>query len=329
VIACVFTLDYEIYGNGEGALRPLVYEPTERLRELFAAHGVRFVPFVEAAELEVIEAHGTDAAVELVKAQLRQLYLEGFLPGLHLHPQWYNGRHRDGRWTLDASEYNLCVLPKQRIAQIVDRALAYLRRVLEAPDFTPVSFRAGNWLFQPASVAAEVLAERGIKLDSSVFKGGVRHEHRLDYRPALRNGYYWRFTQHAEVADRAGRLVEVPIYSRMVPFWKLGSSKRLGLERQHVGRATGRRTLYRLRDLSRLFHPLKFDFCRMTFKELTTMIAAVIADDRRTPTTFKPLVAIGHSKELVDFETISSLLSWLADNRIGVSTFEDVYARCA
>ena len=31
MIECIFTLDYEIYGNGTGALKDLVYEPAERL----------------------------------------------------------------------------------------------------------------------------------------------------------------------------------------------------------------------------------------------------------------------------------------------------------
>jgi len=30
MIDCIFTIDYEIYGNGEGSLRELVYEPTQK-----------------------------------------------------------------------------------------------------------------------------------------------------------------------------------------------------------------------------------------------------------------------------------------------------------
>ena len=35
MIECIFTLDYEIYGNGQGTLRDLVLDPTRRLAELF------------------------------------------------------------------------------------------------------------------------------------------------------------------------------------------------------------------------------------------------------------------------------------------------------
>ncbi|MGH9431019.1 MAG: hypothetical protein ACRD3T_05705, partial [Terriglobia bacterium] len=168
-------MDYEIYGNGTGALKDLVYEPAERLREIFQTWDARFVVFVEAAELERIEAWGTDPAIDLVKQQIRDLYRKGFEIGVHLHPQWSNARYEQGRWLLDYSEYNLCTLPRPRIIQIVELSLAYLRDIVDDPHFTPLSFRAGNWLFQPTQTAAAILARHGIRIDSSVFKGGLQH----------------------------------------------------------------------------------------------------------------------------------------------------------
>ena len=60
---------------------------------------MRFVPFVEAAELEMIEAESMDRAIELIKQQIRIFHKEGFELGLHLHPQWYNARHENQKWT--------------------------------------------------------------------------------------------------------------------------------------------------------------------------------------------------------------------------------------
>ena len=67
------------------------------------------------------------------------------------------------------------------LPEIVEGSISFLRQVVGRPDFAPCSFRAGNWLFQPTPTAASVLAENGIKIDSSVFKGGLQHTHRLDY----------------------------------------------------------------------------------------------------------------------------------------------------
>lgn len=328
MIDCVFSIDYEIYGNGQGSLAELIYDPTERLREIFVRANVPFVPFVEVAELDVIERHRTDGASCLVRRQIAELRREGSIPALHLHPQWYNARFDAGEWILDYDEYNLCTLPIRRIEEIVDRALAYLRDVLADPGFTPVAFRAGNWLFQPTNPAADVLASRGIKIDSSVFKGGVRHEHGLDYRQANRNGYYWRFRERADVADESGTFLELPIYTQMVPFWRMASSKRVSFEGKGFARGSMKKRFFRARDVLRMWHPLKLDFCRMTLDELTGTIDEVVREDCQAPSLYRPIVAIGHTKELVDLETIASFLQYLSHSGIRVCTFDDIYARC-
>jgi hypothetical protein len=324
MIEFVFTLDYEIYGNGEGSLRELVYEPTERLKAVFGKWKAPFVPFIEVAELEIIESRGTDPAIEIVRQQIRDFHKDGVELGLHIHPQWYNARYENEKWEMEYGEYNLCTLSKERITKIVDRSITYLRGVLGAPYYTPLSFRAGNWLFQPARTAARVLAERGIKVDSSVFKGGLRHEHGLDYRRGIKSEYYWRFEDKADVSDQKGILIEIPIYTQMRPFWKMLTGKRMDMERKGSSTQTIRQRVNRLLDILRFRHPLKLDFCRMTIDELSSMLDTVIRDDRRNPTTYKPIVAIGHTKELFDFKTIDFLLSYLAEKRVDIVMFGDI-----
>ena len=70
MIECIFTLDYEIYGNGQGSLKELVYDPAEKLKAIFQKWDSHFVLFVEAAELEMIEAQGSDDAIHMVKQQI-------------------------------------------------------------------------------------------------------------------------------------------------------------------------------------------------------------------------------------------------------------------
>lgn len=330
MIECIFTLDYEIYGNGEGSLRELVYEPCRRLISIFEKFNKGFVVFVEAAELDKIQECNSDKTISEIRGQIKELHRKGFEIGLHLHPQWYNALYENGKWLLDYSEYNLCVLPKERIEQIVDRSIAYLRDILDVSDFVPLSFRAGNWLFKPTQTAANVLADRGIKVDSSVFKGGLRHQHKLDYRKALKNGFYWTFKEHVDVPDPQGILLELPIYTQMVPFWKMFATRRFLLEKKasSSGQTSTKQKLNRLLDILRFRHPLKFDFCRMTISELTHMIDRIIQEDKKSPATFKPIVAIGHTKELVDFETVESFLLYLNSKGIAVSTFEEVCHRC-
>ncbi len=332
MIECIFTIDYEIYGDGKGSLKVLVFDPAEKLRNIFKKADCRFVAFIETAELELIEAKETDTAIDDVKNQIQMFYAEGFEIGLHLHPQWYKALHQDGQWLLDDSEYNLCSLPRERIVEIVDRSIGYLRKVLRQPDFTPLSFRAGNWLMQPTALAAKVLAEKGIKLDSSVFKGGLQRRHGLDYRNAISNDYYWTFSEHVDIPDANGILLEIPTYTKMVPFWKMLTIKRVGLKGKEG--SSNRKSspwlkrIERLIDFLRFRYPLKLDFCRMTLDELTGMIDTIILEDQKDPNRYRPIVAIGHTKDLLDYETVESFLVYLKKNDIRISTFNNMYHKC-
>ena len=328
MIECIFTLDYEVYGNGTGSLAELVYEPAKRLQEIFRKWNVRFVNFVEVAELRQIELNGTDSGIGDVKRQIQELYQEGFEIGLHLHPQWCNARFEDGVWILDYDEYNLCNLSQSRILQIVEQSLGYLREVVGRSDFTPVSFRAGNWLFQPTETASRVLAGKGIQIDSSVFKGGLQHSNTLDYRPALRNGYYWSFSNDVNEPDPMGDWIEVPIYTEMVPFWRMPTSKRLGFTGKPAMKArTTKQTLDRALDLLRFWYPRKLDFCRMTLSELISTLGRIIEEDQASPDTYRPIVAIGHTKDLTEPETVDAFLSFLNEKHITVSTFDTALPR--
>ena len=327
MIECIFTIDYEIYGNGQGSLKELVYDPAQRLKAIFDQADAKFVVFVEAAELERIDALHTDSAIGDVKRQVREFYKEGFEIALHLHPQWCNARYQNGKWELDYAEYNLCTLSDQRIAEILGRSIAYLREILDTPDFTPVSFRAGNWLLQPTAALARELTRNGVKIDSSVFKGGRRRK--LDYRRAMENGSHWMFGNDVTIPDPKGPLLKIPIYTTMVPFWKMVTSKRLHLQHKGMlGGRTFRDRLGRFIDLLQFTHPLKFDFCRMTFDELVKVVEKSLREDQLSPEVFKPIVSIGHTKDLLDFNTIELFLSYLKEKKIAISTLEGAAERC-
>jgi len=150
----------------------------------------------------------------------------------------------------------------------------------------------------------------------------------LDYRPALKNGYYWPFSRDANESDPAGPWIEVPIHTEMVPLWRMSTSKRMSFSNNvgMSGQSAGRK-FNRALDFLRFRYPLKFDFCRMTLDELTSMVDRESRKDREDPASYKPLVAIGHSKDLTDLETVDAFLSYLAAKGIGVSTFESLYSR--
>ena len=329
MIECVFTIDYEIYGNGDGSLKELIFEPASKMIEIFKKYDSRFVAFIELAELEMIDLNKSDPAIKIIKRQIQELYSDKFEIGLHLHPQWYNAQYQDGKWSLDYNEYNMCSLTSERIEQIIVRSIDYLRKVLGDAEFTPFSFRAGNWLFQPTETLAKILEVHGIKVDSSVFKGGLQRNHGLDYRPACKNGYYWPFKEDVNIKDDDGQLIELPTYSVMVPFWKMVTLKRVAKSRKIPSSSLrGLEKFTRYLDFLRFSYPLKMDFCRMSLKELTEMMDKLIHEDQGNPSIFRPVVAIGHTKDFIDFEVVEEFMNYLRARCIPVSTFTELYHRC-
>jgi hypothetical protein len=321
-------LDYEIYGNGVGSVRELVTGPTRELAAIFEEGGAKFVLFAEALEFAKMQDHGCPG-LEEVASQLRQLRHAGHEIGLHLHPWWAGATLRDGSWVFNLSERNICTLPEPRADEIVNEAINYLRRALAEPSYAPFSYRGGLWLMQPSAPMSLILARHGVRVDSSVFKGGRTRELGLDYRRALRNGSYWPFEDDVNVPDPEGCLTEVPIHTLMVPFWRMLSGKRLAIQKRAPSTPSGSPLRSRWRDFARWRYPLKFDFCRMTLKELVGVVHRATRRSESPHEQRAPIVAIGHSKDLTDFATIRSFLRYLSSEGVPVTTFHRAFGPSA
>lgn len=321
MIECIFTLDYEIYGNGQGSLRDLVLDPTQRLAEVFQEFDAPFVVFAEAVEFAKMEEAQCDPDSAGVRAQMRELRAAGHEIALHLHPWWANARYEGGRWHLDWSERNIGTMEPARVEAIVSGAIRYLRDGLADPSFTPLSFRSGLWVMQPTSVIANVLARHGVRVDSSVFKGGRVHGLGLDYRPAIANDRFWRFSNDVNMPDPHGTLLEIPIHTQLVPFWQMLGHKRLKLQNKTRSASQGSPLPRHLRDFLRFRYPRKLDFCRMTFDEMRESLEAVLEQHQGQPGERNLVVAIGHSKDFVDSDAVRRFLGFLQERSVPVTTF--------
>ena len=57
------------------------------------------------------------------------------------------------------------------------------------------------------------------------------------------------------------------------------------------------------------------------------MMGRLIREDREEPSQYRPIVAIGHTKDLTDVQTVDAFLSYLQENGVNVATFQDVYPK--
>jgi hypothetical protein len=222
MLGILFTLDYEIHGNGEGSPRDLMVEPTNRMLSLFERYGARLTIMADIAEIlkfkEYREKFGRDdyRYTEITR-QLCEAIRRGHDVQLHIHSSYFNARYEKGRWVQDWSEYNFAGLDLRRLREFISIGKAFLESLLQPvdPDYKCNVFRAANWSMSPSNNVVRALVENGITIDTSVFKYGRRQGLvSFDYSNACSALVPWKVDeQDICAADEAGGLLEVPIYS--------------------------------------------------------------------------------------------------------------------
>lgn len=218
----IFTLDYEIHGNGDGCPQELMVAPTRRMLDLFDEYGAKLTIMADVAEIlkfrEFKEHYGRDDyRYEAIAAQLREAIRRGHDVQLHLHPSYFNACHQNGRWLQDWTEYDFADLSLERLNEIVRRGRSFLEDLLKPvnPRYECLAFRAANWAVNPSGQVVAALLNNGVRIDTSVFKYG-RREGRVsfDYSSAWSNLIPWPVkADDICQPDSNGKLLEFPIYA--------------------------------------------------------------------------------------------------------------------
>ena len=181
MLRVIFTLDYEIHGNGEGCPLELMVEPTRRMMDLFERHGAKLTIMADVAEIlnfrgDQEQFGRDDCHYDAIAEQLRDAVRRGHDVQLHLHASYFNARRENGRWQQDWSEYNFAGLPLERLNELVRIGKKYLETLLKPvnPRYECIAFRAANWSVSPSRNVVRALVQNGIGIDTSVFKHGRR-----------------------------------------------------------------------------------------------------------------------------------------------------------
>lgn len=218
------TWDYELFfGERSGSVAQCMLEPTERLLTLARKYDIPFTFFPDAGCLIRFEEQASCLEeLQQVKTQIQTWDSLGHETGLHIHPHWEKSVWKDGRWQHDLSHYKLSDFSAEEASQVVERYASYMNSLLIHPL---QSYRAGGWCAQPFAPVAEAMKKAGIRLDSSVFRGGknTTKPYHYDFTETPKASH-WQFTEDPAIEKEQGWFTEVPIasmnYSPLF-FWKL------------------------------------------------------------------------------------------------------------
>ena len=347
----IFTLDYEIHGNGDGDPLLLMVKPTQRLIKLFADYGAKLTIMADIAEIlkfkEYKEKTGRDDFYyEAIVEQLREAVRLGHDVQLHIHASFFNARLEGRRWVQDWSEYDFAGLGLDRMREIVRVGKQFLENILQPVNaqYKCFVFRAANWSVSPSKNVVRALVDNEIKIDTSVFKYGRRHGIvNFDYRQAPSALVPWQVDEDDVCrSSKSGLLFEFPIYAENRFLGAFVTPQRLFRafagrlhkvadsyeERRpgQVGPASGtqRASLRSKGVLGR--HSWKADFNQCSGRQLIGALKRAEAN-YGTLGIALPFVLIGHSKLFTRFNewSLRPFLSYVASrpNRFGFAIFAD------
>jgi hypothetical protein len=319
----IFSVDYEIFGNGAGDVRQHVTEPTEAMARLCEKHRVPLTVFFEVEEYlafekfsrELTGALGYNPAA-LIREQIADLSRRGHDIQLHLHPEWYGADYRGGQWVLHPEKQTVDSLFESQSE--VTAFIAERKRVIETicPGHKVRAYRAGAFSAQPGRRLLRALADNGFVIDTSVVKGLYGPGHAMDYRPAPSNKGPWRVADEVTIENPAGPIWEFPIYSVMGRRLNQLTLNRLKAKfSKNVPKAKQKEMISQLglrpSNPFGVFKflwqpiPIKLDFHNLSTPELMRLIRSAPSAQGTEPDV---LMLIGHTKEHIDNERFDELL---------------------
>ena len=339
----IFTLDYEIYGNGEGDPMVMMVEPTGRLMNLLEKYHQRVTIMADVAEILCFKRYLTETGrddyhVAEIEGQLQEALRRGHDVQLHVHSSYFKAKHNGVSFDQCMEEYNMAILPHERIDEMIGECVAYLEGLLKPikKDYKVWLFRAANWSMMPTEGLYKALVNHGITHDTSVYKGGC--EGGLvccDYREAYDNLFAYPASMYnINERDESGELIELPIYTEMRPFWDFISPIRImrmiknkmhkfnkpkitdetALSMEKEARKNDNRRIT-IKSFFRL-NPLKMDFNQVSSRGLKRMMRNIIRKVEgvnELKNERVDVVLIGHSKTFVPYNerTLEPFLKWV------------------
>jgi hypothetical protein len=349
MLKSIFTLDYEIHGNGDGCPHALMVEPTERMLRQFDRYGAKLTILADVGEIlkfkEYAKTHGQDDFYYAeIADQLRDAIRRGHDVQLHIHSSYFNARYEGGRWIQDWSEYNFAGLKPERLREVVHIGRNYLESLLQPinRNYRCNVFRAANWSVSPSANVVRALVDEGFVIDTSVFKYGRRQGLvNFDYSNAFSSLIPWP-AKASDICefDSQSKLFEFPIYAeqrRIAAFVTPQRIYRACVSRLHKFSGSreampvpnGEQSAHRTPDKSGLLarkHAWKADFNQCSGGQLIAALKR--AEDKfGGGQTNLPFVLIGHSKLFTRFNewSLRPFLAFVANNpdRFGFGKFSD------
>lgn len=310
----IFTLDYEIFGDGTGNVTREQLIPTNQLLDIFEQYTAKLTIFFEFGQYLGYEKFASDKNNfikdnELIKKQLIDAMQRGHDVQFHYHPTWYDAKYENDEIKLDTKLFDISDLKEEQIEKIFSSGKEFLETLLKPynKNYECNSFRAGAWSMNNPAKVLPILKKCGFKCDSSVAPNAKFNSSYgvFDYTNSPTDFGYWHINTNSNSLKQKSiskDFLELPIYTKKSSFGFLKylnqhyikSNKILSsFYKTKVSEVKMSKAQKIKKILNRNYYMA--DFNTMSHKTLLSMIEEVYQQYKNTNEII-PLVFIGHSK---------------------------------
>lgn len=339
----IFTLDYEIHGNGDGSPYDLMVEPTYRLMDLLEKYNGKLTILADVAEILCFKRYYDETGEDKfhykdIELQLIDAIRRGHDVQLHIHSSYFRAKFNGLSWEQCWAEYNMAALPYQRIFEMVKTSKDFLEELLKPiyEDYQCTAFRAANWSMMPTHNIYKALVNSGIVIDTSVYKGG-RQSGNVDYDYSTAHSHLYSYKasdENINKEDINGRLHEYPIYTEQRFFWSFVTPIRVfrmirakfhrhkKIQSVAVAVEKGDTSTLTLKSFFKK-SPWKLDFNQASGEQLINALSRIQKQNNNTAKVID-VVLIGHSKTFVKYNehTLEKFLKWAkSDKSVKIGLF--------
>ncbi len=321
--------DWEIYGDGSGNPKKLMFDPAERLLNICDNYNAKYTFYAEVGQqLHMLNAPDSKwkKYANTWEAIMKDAVARGHDVQLHLHPQWIGAKLVDGAWKLDHSKWNTGKLPFEMLDEWIGKGVQYLRSLLKPvnPDYEVLSYRAGGWFCQPSTNLYKALKKHGILSDVSVLRGRFKHFNdggHVDFRNVPSEFYPWEVDPNnfANCIPGSG-FWELPVYTETSilphPIYLLTKSfspfyySRIFKQRRNQ-KLNSTYTLKVVESTKQKDYYGSFGY--MHYKHLLNYVDTVKGEAKKTDKEI-PLIFVTHSKNFLDYNNFERLLKILSQD---------------
>ncbi|WP_162926824.1 hypothetical protein [Vibrio coralliirubri] len=325
----LFTLDYELFGDGTGNVTREQINPTYELIEVLEQHGAKITVFFEygqymAYEKEAIVNPELAKDNLLIREQLLDLANRGHDIQLHIHPTWLNYTYGSTGFDLSINDFDITDLEFDDIVAILLKGKAFLEDLLTPsnPSYKCIAFRAGAWSASNNEKYIRALIETGFYVDSTVVKGAYLNSSygNFDFRKHPSDEYWYCSKLSLLEKSPIGNLLQLPIYSlkgyrhNHIYFNK----KRKLVERQVKGFYKVKATDKNLSFIDKLMRVVSRDYVMADFNFVNSDNLIRMFNYQRKNNSSNsldiPFVTIGHSKTSYQNIELEKFIKFVKNN---------------